>query len=157
MINDFIFYSRVEYYQKSYFMSKALLSALDSIMHTFLAMSASTHALLCWKLRGGWRFPVIQHFLQINVKITAMAKLEINGNLFKHNCISIRTKFKVTVMQFLLLVWLDKKKKGFIHNIKICVYHTQQIKCHIFIWILIAWENNMFPTEQYGDHKPRWS
>lgn len=36
MINDFIFYSRVEYYQKSYFMSKALLSALDSIMHTFL-------------------------------------------------------------------------------------------------------------------------
>lgn len=28
---------------------------------------------------------------------------------------------------------------------------------YIFIGILIAWENNMFPTEQYGDHKPRWS
>lgn len=75
----------MELNQKSDFMSKALLLALDSMMHAFLAMSGSTHALLCWKLRGGWRLPVIQHFLQINVKIIAMGKLEINSYLFKQN------------------------------------------------------------------------
>lgn len=121
MINVFIF-SWMELNQKSDFMSKALLLALDSMMHVFLAMSGSTHALLCWKLRGGWRFPVIQHFLQINVKIIAMGKLEINSYLFKQNCIWTK-KWSNIFCKY------DWKKKMFIHNIKICFHPTQLIRC----------------------------
>lgn len=142
----FIF-SWMELNQKSDFMSKALLLALDSMMHAFLAMSGSTHALLCWKLRGGWRFPVIQHFLQINVKIIAMGKLEINSYLFKQNCIWTK-KWSNIFCKY------DWKKKMFIHNIKICFHPTQLIRC--FMSTDCLRKQHVFNSAVWY-HKPHWS